>query len=330
MIERPSSPSRQAQRLLALYPAQWRARYGEEFAQLLIDDISERPRSRRRTIDVIRSGLLARAGAAGLRADPLAPLGRLRASLAALGAALAVFLAFGVGIWSQLTIGWQWSAPAAPATEVGMVVMSAAMLGFVALAALAAIPLGWSLSVTVLRGQARHLVRPLTLVVIGLAVLAAGSVHFGHGWPGTGGHPWSDHGLVPSVIARFCWAATLWITSYWAHPGALRSFPASEIAWMAISPLALAALLAGAAQTLGRLPLTPRMLRYGTWLGAGAAVAMAAFMSGAASWIVSGGPAPRGLFHVGLIDGIELAVMGTALMVAFRAIQRALPARAVA
>ena len=36
--------------------------------------------------------------------------------------------------------------------------------------------------------------------------------------------------------ARFCWAATLWITSYWAHPGALATFPTSEVAWIGASP----------------------------------------------------------------------------------------------
>ena len=57
---------------------------------------------------------------------------------------------------------------------------------------------------------------------------------------------------------------------------------------------------------------------------------MAAFLAGAASWIVSGGRAPRGLFRVGLIDGVGLAVMGVALMLAFRAVRRALSAAATA
>jgi hypothetical protein len=53
---------------------------------------------------------------------------------------------------------------------------------------------------------------------------------------------------------------------------------------------------------------------------------MAAFLAGAASWIISGGPAPRGLFRVGLIDGIGLAVMGAALVLAFRAVRTSLSA----
>jgi hypothetical protein len=89
---------------------------------------------------------------------------------------------------------------------------------------------------------------------------------------------------------------------------------------MAVSPLALGAAVVGAAQLLRRLPLGSRALRYEAWLGRGAALAMATFAAGAASWVVSGGPGPRALFRVGAIDGLALVVMGTALVVAFRAL----------
>jgi hypothetical protein len=48
-----------AHRLLRWYPKEWRLRYGEEFTELLVDDIAERPRSWRRTVDVARSGIAA-------------------------------------------------------------------------------------------------------------------------------------------------------------------------------------------------------------------------------------------------------------------------------
>lgn len=51
---------RRARRLLHWYPKRWRTRYGDEFTQLLIDDIGDRPRSWRRTLDVAHSGLAAR------------------------------------------------------------------------------------------------------------------------------------------------------------------------------------------------------------------------------------------------------------------------------
>ncbi len=327
MTDGSDAAASRAKRLLRCYPPAWRARYGEEFTQLLIDDISERPKSLTRTTDVIRSGLLARLSGAGITGDSLSPDQQIRAGLAVLGCALSAFLVFGVAIWSQLTIGWQWSAPAAPATKVGMLVMSAVIVAFLALAVLAAIPLTGTLCRIFIRGESRGVVIPLTGVAVGLVVLTVGSIHFGHGWPGTGGHPWTGRDIVPGGIARFCWAATLWITSYWAHPGALASFPASEIAWMAASPLALLAIVIGAAKTLRRLPLSPRVLRYETWLGMAAALAMAAFLAGASSWVISGGPAPRGLFRVGAIDTAGVAVMAAALILAFRAAERTLSAR---
>jgi hypothetical protein len=329
MTDTSDSATRRARRLLRFYPRVWRARYGEEFIQLLIDDMSERPRSVSRTADVVRTGLLARLASTGLAGGTLEPEQQIRSSLAAIGCALIAFLTFGVAIWSQLTIGWQWSAPAAPATKTAMLVMSAVILVFAVLALLTAIPLVCSLCRAFAQGRGTGLEALVIAVFLGSVVLVVGSIHFGHGWPGTGGHPWAGRDVVPDAVARFCWAATLWITSYWAHPGALASFPPSEIAWMVASPVALLAVLVGAAKMLRRLSLSPRVLRYESWLGTAAALAMAAFLAGASSWIISGGPAPRGLFRVGAIDSVGVVVMAAALILAFRAAQRALAANLI-
>ena len=64
---------RRAERLLAGYPTAWRARYGEEFVELLLADIEERPRSWRRTADVVANGGLARLRVAGLAGRILEP-----------------------------------------------------------------------------------------------------------------------------------------------------------------------------------------------------------------------------------------------------------------
>jgi hypothetical protein len=56
---RRAGPDRRARRLVRWYPKEWRRRYGEEFTQLLVDDIDERPRSWQRTLDVARGGLAA-------------------------------------------------------------------------------------------------------------------------------------------------------------------------------------------------------------------------------------------------------------------------------
>ncbi|MGH3166908.1 MAG: hypothetical protein ACRDN0_13610, partial [Trebonia sp.] len=89
---------RHAARLLRWYPESWRARYGDEFTELLISDIEERPRSAARTLDVARGGIVARLTAAGLAgfqaswadtgetADVSAVTRHVTASLVSLGA----------------------------------------------------------------------------------------------------------------------------------------------------------------------------------------------------------------------------------------------------
>jgi hypothetical protein len=329
MTRRLRSPERRAELLVRWYSPAWRARYADEFTLLLLDDISERPRSWRRTADVVRGGALTRLADCGLTDDARAPERQLRAGLAGLGFALAGFLVVGVAIWSQLTIGWQWSAPSAAATTVAMLVMSGAVVVFLGLAMLAALPIAWTLGRAVVRREAPGLVRPLLTALAGATVLIVGSHHFGQGWPGTGGHPWSHSGLVPGSLAAFSWASTLWVTSYWAHPAALAAFPATEVAWMAASPLALLALIVGASRTLRQLRPSPRVLAYEARLALAAVLAMAGFLAGAGSWVLTGGPAPRGLFRVGAIDELGIAAMAAALVLAFRSVDRALSASKV-
>jgi hypothetical protein len=105
------SPAQRARRLVRWYPRRWRARYSEEFMQLLIDDMAERARSLHPTADVLRSGLAARLRGGALAGDELVGARQIRSGLAWLGAACAAFLAFGVAEWAQITVGWQWTAP---------------------------------------------------------------------------------------------------------------------------------------------------------------------------------------------------------------------------
>jgi hypothetical protein len=78
---------RRARRLLRWYPKAWRQRYGDEFTELLTADIGERPRSRRRTLDVVRRGLAAR-----IAPRPAVAIVVLVASLAACAWILGTFI----------------------------------------------------------------------------------------------------------------------------------------------------------------------------------------------------------------------------------------------
>jgi hypothetical protein len=313
-----------AARLLRWYPKAWRERYGGEFTELLIAELAERPRSWRRTADIACSGVLARLKSAGVTTGVLEPAEQVRASLAVVGCAVGLFLAFAVATWSQLSIAWQWSRPDTPLTAVAMTAMSALLLLFVFLALLAAVPIVWSVLMCARRRQAARLWGPSLAFLVGSVALALGSRHFAqHGWPGTGGHPWAGRGLLSGAIGSFAWAATLSISAYWAHPNALLSFPATEVAWMAASPIAIIAIVAGATMTVRRLEPSRRVLRYEARLASAATTAMIAFLTASCAWIIDGGAGPRNLFHTGAIDVIALVVMATTFAMAHRATRRA-------
>jgi len=317
-----SARHNRARGLLRWYPKEWRSRYGEEFVELLVDDMEERPQTFGRALNVARSGIVARAAAAGLGGQPLDRDGGERRSLVAVGGALTIFIVFALAIWSQLTIGWQWSAPDTVATSWAMPVMSAAIVAFGALCVASAVPVLWSVGRRLTKDQNGRLLRPMLLVIGGLGVLVVGTHHFANGWPGTGGHPWVHQGIVPGGVAAYAWASTLFVTSYWAHPAALAGFPTSEVAWMVVSPIALATALVGIAKLVRRLELSPRVLRYQRRLTSAASVAMVAFFTGAALWVFDGGPGPRNLFHVGAIDFVDLVAMAVALAMATLAVRR--------
>ncbi|MGB6576308.1 MAG: hypothetical protein WBF34_00165, partial [Streptosporangiaceae bacterium] len=247
---------------------------------------------------------------------------QVRASLASLACCAAIFLGFGGAMWSQLTIGWQWSEPDTVGT-IATLVMSGAMLVFAVLALLAALPVAWSVASSVARGRRRRLLGPSVLFLAGLAVVVVGGRHFGNGWPGTGGHPWARQGLVPGGVAAFSWASTLSVSSFWAHPAALAAFPATELAWMVLSPLAVACVVVGAATAVRRTELSPGVLGFETRLGIAACVTMAVFLGGCCAWIADRAPGPGNLFHPGAIDVAGVAVMAVALAVGRQAARQA-------
>jgi hypothetical protein len=309
--------------LVRSYPKSWRARYGDEFSELLLAEFSERPHSFRRTVNVIWSGTLARCTCAGLSGHALPPTQQARASLASLGCAVAAFLTFGTAIWAQLAIGWQWSEPNTSATVAAMIVMTVGIGLFLALCVAATVPIAVHVARRFRHRQAQGLTRPVMLVAAAGAVLVIGSRHFGNGWPGTGGHPWVHQGLVPGGAAAFTWALTLSVTSYWAHPAGLLTFPAAEMAWMVVSPAALVCAVVGAAKIVRRLEISARLLRFEMVLAECAALVMIAVLGGACSWIVNGGAGPRNLFHTGAIDVAGVVIMAVSIAVAYRASHRA-------
>ena len=84
MTAPPDAQSRRVLRLLRCYPPEWRARYGDEFSELLLAELADRPWSWRLTVDVARSAAAARLASAGLGGRALEPSQQVRAGLVTL------------------------------------------------------------------------------------------------------------------------------------------------------------------------------------------------------------------------------------------------------
>ncbi len=317
-----SDARRRAARLVRWYPRSWRAIYGEEFLELLVDDLTERPRSVGRTLDIVRGGVVARLSSAGLSGLPSVRDRQISLSAAWIVASFAVFLSFGNALWSQLLTSWRWAQPRDVGTAGASWVLSGAMVALLLIALAAVAPLALRLGLELLTVRSRHLALSTTALLAGLVTLTVGALHFAHRWPGTNGHHVSAQGWIPARVGSFVWAATMSITSYWAHFHALGAFPASEIAWMIISPLALVLATAGAVGVVRRLHFSERLVRYESRLGRMTIVLMSLFVLGAAVWVVDGTDASHDLFHRGLIDVIDLVAMALALAIAWRAERR--------
>jgi hypothetical protein len=344
-----------AERLLRWYPRPWRDRYGAEFTELLVSEISERPRSLRRSLDVARGGIRARLADAGLTGFPL-PLAtaasaatsastpeqarqrQVSASLGAFSCALGGFLVFGSALWSQLLISWQFSVilstgnpaasplrrlPQTPGDDAFLVVFTTgAMLVLLVLAVLAALPVVFTVSVRIARGREPSLIRPAIVLAASLFLLLAGGRHFENNWLGTGGH----HALIPSGLAAFIWAVTLFVSSYWGHPTLLATLPVGERVWMALSPLVLAAAVASAAVLVRRARLSSRVAAFEAGLGLLACVTMAAVVACYGVWIAARvrlhPDLPAGI-SVGATNATIIALLVVALAVAAQAARMA-------
>lgn len=313
MSRRRADPAVRAGRWLRWYPAEWRARYGEEFRALLVAEMEDGPRWLRLGVDVAAGGIMARLADAGLTGTPVPSSRPAPRRLATFGCAVAVFLTVAVSMWSQLDIAGRLSGPTVPATHTAIAVMTAALFGCLALAAVGALPVAGEAALAVVRRTTPGLWRPALLSAAGTAVMVAGGLHFSRGWPGPGPQPVGAHGPV-----AFLWAATLAVSAYWAHPSILAALPAGEMAWMAVSPVALVASVAGAARTVRRVDLAPGTVRFVGHLSRAVSAGLGVFVLGTLIWLVDGGPGPGSLYRAGTVDLVGLAVMVGALGLAAR------------
>lgn len=221
-----------------------------------------------------------------------------------------------LALWSQLTIGWQWSQSSQAGARIATAVLTVLIPVLLGLGLVAAAPVMVAVARMVRAGRGRDLWFSLVLAVCGVTVLIAGSVVFDHGWPRTGGHVWAGRGLMPGGAASVLWAATISISSYWAHSTRLGAFPAIEIAWMALAPVAIGCFAVGGARVIRRIELSPRALRFGRPLAMIAAGVMLVVVAAAGLWVLGRDGGPRRVFVTGALNARELAVMAVAVSAA--------------
>jgi hypothetical protein len=106
--------SRRARRLLRWYPRIWRERYGEEFLDLMEQEIDERPHSLRRSGNIAYRGSVSRLREVGLAASTIDPTDQPRAAVATLFISSAIFALVAMNFWSIAMLTWNsyGSAPA--------------------------------------------------------------------------------------------------------------------------------------------------------------------------------------------------------------------------
>lgn len=323
MRQPPQEVEARVARLVRLYPKDWQARYGDEFSDLLAEQIADQPRSWARTLDIAVGAIMARLAALGLSGTTINPSDQPRRSLATVGCALALFMTIAISIWSNLTVAWRSAHPTTPLTHAAILIMTVAVIICVSAAGVGSIPVVWMGVKAATRRSGTLLRVPTLLVLAGTATLIAGAMAFHAGWSGTGSQPWSQQSVGPSGTASFLWASTLSVSSYWAHPTILSALPWSEIVWMAINPIALVASIVGGTKILRRLDLAPRLFRFLTRTAQVATAGLGLFVFGTVTWLIGGGAGPAHLFQAGTVDRVGLVVMTVTLVVAVRSVQRA-------
>jgi hypothetical protein len=288
------------QRLVRAYPRDWRARYGDEFEQLLADQWADGGWRARWWVNVTWHAMRARLAAAGLTAEFDADeTGRATRRLSA---AIAACLLGGAAMWSQLAVGWQWAPPSSAGTRMGVVLVSAGLAGLAAVAvALAAARL--LATIRALRRGAAVPWTALALVVLCATLLILGAGRLGLTWPGTGGHAWGARWLVPAWLARRAWALTLWISSFWAHPRQLVVLGALHTGWMVLTPILMGTLAWAWRRAVAPARSEPPSRRLALAAALSAPACMLLVVAGAAAWALGATePGPYSLFAPGAID----------------------------
>jgi drug/metabolite transporter (DMT)-like permease len=99
--------------MLRWYPVRWRARYGDEFASMIEDDLGGRPPTMRYRWSIVRSGLNEQLRDAGLVGNSVSPSERVRGGILTVLCAFGLFVIPGVG-FAKISEHWDQSIHRGP------------------------------------------------------------------------------------------------------------------------------------------------------------------------------------------------------------------------
>lgn len=250
------SPDRTSRLLLRLYPAGWRARYGEELEALIFDSNGRRVPWRVR-VDVAKAAGCERLRGAGLAGDG-SPGERMRAGSLLVLCAWALFVVAGCGV-QKFSEHWQDVTPSAaralPAGAFEVLVLTAAIGSALVLAGIAAtLPS----VVRFLRDGGWLLVRRRIGVAALMSVVA-----------------------VPVTVALIVWARGL---TPLQRNGNDLGYGILFSVWALLLVVCLAAWAAAAVATARRLDLSPLVLKLEAGLAAAVALGMGVMTVATVIW----------------------------------------------
>jgi len=299
--------ARRATRLLRWYPIAWRERYGEEFADHLEQEFSDRRVDFKRSVNVAYKGLVARAGDLGLAKASLNPGGQTRAAFATSFALIALMAVLAINFWSHAML--LWSArhyhPIPVDATTGLLTVTIGLLVLV-LVTMVLITL-----VSAIRQIARGRGRP----IVGPLVFAAGSAayvcytvrslpnmvaRYSHMFQG--GFRWTH----PGPAAYGAAAISSFVTQPWVSmwdPGRTGG-PISQTVMNDLVPVAVLIFGVAMAFLLRRVEL-PRMserLTSGTVVLLG--ILAGVFLIALVAWFIVGGPLYATFGETGNIAGV--------------------------
>jgi hypothetical protein len=255
------NPSRTIARLLRLYPAPWRARYGGELEALILDMSDGRRVPWRVRVDVVSAGGRERLRAAGHTNDGPAS-DRVRAGAVLVMWAWALFI-LGGAVLAKSTEHWQSAIPAGAGHAAATVAFTALRAGAVVTALLVLIGIGLSVPSVLSflrRGGWGHVRR---------RILTAG---------------WLTAALIAATVGLAGWAHGL--TGH-ARDGHDPLYGVAFVFWAALCATTLLAWTAAAAGTARHLHLPARTLRLHAGLAFSATTAMGVTLAAAIVWWVA-------------------------------------------